>query len=577
MIEGENMKKIIAFICSFLITNTICTYTVSNAEDDTALYELASSLGADTDYLNIPNFKHHVQERAFSHEVYLRFLENCTNYEASNNPEGELFMGLSGGLCYGISAVQMLSHNGVISPSDIVNGAETLCEISYSPETDVILSGYHTSQVYYDNNYLINYRPIEINSRTQCDELIKTAERNMAENRYFVILYAGDNAHAVTGIGIADGSWKYGGVEFDKCILTLDSNSYIDENTADPFRKESCIFINSKTKEYYVPKYKFGTISGSVQKQIITIDDDEIVNYHGVIAPTVSIERDLPETASMILEKSDLKRYDVTVKDKEGNEHSLSELGNKIGFIGNAMYYIQGRDFHIDVSDRTQFGKNYNDKFSISTQGWYFEGETVNGHGIFDVNGQNQSVSAKGGEKTDYIMTVKYNEGNYPCTPHFNWSFSGETASNLKTEITEKGMILHSDGSIETKISTADVTFNEKGGISDAAAFPCEETITAVNDVLVTFDDNNKLCFYIDPDGDGVFGKAVEKGDVNSDGIIDGRDASAVLAAYAKCSADKKYTSYLNSSLSDYNNDNIIDGRDASDILTYYAQKSVNF
>ncbi|MBP3268715.1 MAG: hypothetical protein J6M07_10430 [Ruminococcus sp.] len=81
----------------------------------------------------------------------------------------------------------------------------------------------------------------------------------------------------------------------------------------------------------------------------------------------------------------------------------------------------------------------------------------------------------------------------------------------------------------------------------------------------------------MDPDGDGVFGKAVEKGDVNSDGIIDGRDASAVLAAYAKCSADKNYTSYLNSSLSDYNNDNIIDGRDASDILTYYAKKSVNF
>jgi len=248
MIEGGNMKKIIAFICSFLITNTICTYTVSNAEDDTALYELTSSLGADTDYLNIPNFKHHVQDRAFSHEVYLRFLENCTNYEASNNPEGELFMGLSGGLCYGISAVQMLSHNGVISPSDIVNGAETLCEISYSPETDVILSGYHTSQVYYDNNYLINYRPIEINSRTQCDELIKTAERNMAENRYFVILYAGDNAHAVTGIGIADGSWKYGGVEFDKCILTLDSNSYILEQRAMKNSDERQIALSTKSQ-----------------------------------------------------------------------------------------------------------------------------------------------------------------------------------------------------------------------------------------------------------------------------------------------------------------------------------------
>lgn len=570
------MKKIIALLCSFLITNTVCTYTVSNAEDDTALYELASSLGADTDHLNIPNFKHHVQDRAFAHEVYLRFLENCTNYEASNHPEGVLFMELSGGLCYGISAVQMLAHNGVISPSDIKDGAASLSEISYSPEADAVLSCYHASQVYYDNDYLLHYRPVEINTRTQCDELIKTAERNMAENRYFVILYLGDNAHAVTGIGIAEGSWKYGGVEFDKCILTLDSNSYIDENTADPFRKESCIFINSKTKEYYIPKYRIGTVSGASRIHMIALDDDEIVNYHGAIAPSVSIERDLSETASLVLEKADLKRYDVTVKDKEGGEHLLSESGNKIGFIGNAMYYIQGRDFHIDVSERTKIGNNYNDNFSISTQRWYFEGETVNGHGVFDVNGTSQSVSAKGGKKTGYRMTVKYNEGCYPCTPHFNWSFSGETDSDLKTEITEKGMILHSDGIIETKISTADVTFNEKGGISDAAAFPCEETVTAVNDVLVTFDNNNELCFFIDPDGDGVFDNTVEKGDVNSDGIIDGRDASAVLTAYAKCSVDNNYISYLNSSLSDYNNDNIVDGRDATDILTYYAYLSVS-
>lgn len=65
-------------------------------------------------------------------------------------------------------------------------------------------------------------------------------------------------------------------------------------------------------------------------------------------------------------------------------------------------------------------------------------------------------------------------------------------------------------------------------------------------------------------------------GDVTSDRIIDGRDATDVLTEYAKTSTGQasKYTEEQ-SKAADVNKDGIIDGRDATAILTYYAKTSV--
>ena len=69
-----------------------------------------------------------------------------------------------------------------------------------------------------------------------------------------------------------------------------------------------------------------------------------------------------------------------------------------------------------------------------------------------------------------------------------------------------------------------------------------------------------------------------DAGDVNNDGIIDARDASAVLTYYAKSSAGAEIADIemFNAEKADYNNDGIIDGRDATEILTYYAKSSAN-
>ena len=61
-------------------------------------------------------------------------------------------------------------------------------------------------------------------------------------------------------------------------------------------------------------------------------------------------------------------------------------------------------------------------------------------------------------------------------------------------------------------------------------------------------------------------------GDVNSDGIVDGKDATAVLSSYAKASAGDELT--IDAVLGDVNFNGRIDAVDASTILTQYADSS---
>lgn len=65
-------------------------------------------------------------------------------------------------------------------------------------------------------------------------------------------------------------------------------------------------------------------------------------------------------------------------------------------------------------------------------------------------------------------------------------------------------------------------------------------------------------------------------GDVNTDGILDGRDATAILTYYAITSTGSEFSNDgFNAEYADYNEDGIIDGRDATAVLTYYAKSSV--
>lgn len=120
----------------------------------------------------------------------------------------------------------------------------------------------------------------------QINQLIETAENNMKNNRYFFISVSDSEKffHAVCGIGIADGVWEWNGEEYNKCVLTLDSN----EN-ATGFNEKSCIYINSETKRCYIPSHEMSTDNNI---SFAIVDDDTLLNYKGAINPSETINTD---------------------------------------------------------------------------------------------------------------------------------------------------------------------------------------------------------------------------------------------------------------------------------------------
>ena len=69
-------------------------------------------------------------------------------------------------------------------------------------------------------------------------------------------------------------------------------------------------------------------------------------------------------------------------------------------------------------------------------------------------------------------------------------------------------------------------------------------------------------------------------GDINCDGILDGRDASAILSYYAKRAVGKEYSAEERGlelgvgTLGDYDGNSTIDARDASELLRTYVEAS---
>ncbi len=101
--------------------------------------------------------------------------------------------------------------------------------------------------------------PTNMTFAEQIDDLIATAEKSMAENRCFHISYQTNKCgHAVAGIGIKDGSWEFDGVTYDKCILSLNSNTRTEDGTPIPYTSSSNVYINTTEYTLTIPAYRGG-------------------------------------------------------------------------------------------------------------------------------------------------------------------------------------------------------------------------------------------------------------------------------------------------------------------------------
>ncbi|WP_318744316.1 dockerin type I domain-containing protein, partial [Treponema sp.] len=545
----------------------------------TDLNSIASSLGADTDYMSIADYHHNYDDITALMYKYTDYFWNCSVLEASYYPNGVFSKIIQSGSSIGISALEVLSHNKVIKPSDIQPGANTLNEISYNDDVDKIITSYQFLQGYTEFNNYTNFMKTNLSYDEQINQLIETAENNMKNNRYFFISVSDSEkfSHAVCGIGIADGVWEWNGEEYDKCILTLDSN----EN-ATGFNEKSCIYINSETKSCYIPSHEMGTDNNL---SFAVVDDDTLLNYKGAINPSETINTDISDIKHISYNTTSYtKLYAVNNGNKTlFDETSSNEQAERIKFI-------KADSVHINMNDETTEYPHFR---YINSDRWINIEFQNNGNVMnqkpynADVNISDNEVHIKCNKDDidDIDLQIRMNEGTYNYSPFFWWNINlFDFADEINVEVRDNGILLKNNGHIKATITPYCYLLDENGHFKFNSSYSNISTgnvnsqeknavIETDNNVLISIE-NQEIIYYIDKNGDDVYDDIVEKGDVNCDGFINASDASLVLAKYASDSANSSEYIGVGNNLGDYNGDGVINASDASDVLAYYADIS---
>lgn len=568
------MKKLVSLLCALAtLTSANMTLLQSAAEENPDLYGIASSLGANTDYLKIADYSTNPNEDLKKSESYADFYANCDKAEyywdklhrVSNTKELNFAKAVLQGRSAGIALLEVLSHNGVITPDDIqpenADNIEYLSDVTFSATTDKHITDYQAMLAHDELNMYLNYLTFTQSQEKQADNLISLAEKNMAEKKYFFIsAYDGEIYHGMAGLGVAEGSWTLYGKTYDKCILTLSCEAKGATGEYGGFSDRGCIYVNSKTKEYYIPVFEKGSEDGML---IAAIDDNSLLNFKGTINPSEKFDTDITDLTEVYVFHQDNVGYELNVTAADGTQYDGKDCAaNKCETVATALYYL------------------YGDKFEIETNSGYPAENVRTGHDLYIVD-ENRCVELVSGKHQQFIVddnsytVVNTNdfEEEYFLNICFDkaycgynlWQIYANTDTDFTVKTTDEGVIFSGTDGVEATIELSHDISETPSEILD---------INAADSILIYLDENNDISFKFDKDNDGEFEQDAEVGDANYDGKIDSIDASLVLSAYAAASTGKAV--YINEKLADYNNDKIIDASDASLILEHYAKNQTS-
>ena len=575
------MKKMISVLSAFTIALTaIPTCAHAKQSDDPELYELAYSLGADKDYLSIINYVHD-EERPLNKSCYEDFLSKCSIIEAAYASDSKFKALTSNGLCMGIAMIEILSHNGIISPSDLKDGAASLKEITYDEEIDKYITNYQAVQAYSKLDMYDQYLIDNLTYEEKIDRLIATAEKCMKEKRYFFIDFRDKTfAHALCGIGVTDGSWTFNDKSYDKCVLVLDSNAKNKDMEPIGFTNEICIYISSETKESYIPYYD-SLFADDNKMSFVAIDDDTLLNNKGAINPSEKIDTDLTgmkqfwynepagqniKVYSMLNNPDSSSDQDKMIAEDMGDKNCFKadviKMEIEKGKLGPRGYIYVDEDRWIDIS------------FTIDTEDAFETKAKLNCD--IEISDDKVSITNKNDVPLVFNAFIHMNDNSYNFAPYYKWSIGGKVTDKVEIEISDNGMLFKNEGMNDANISPSYYTLDDNGIFEDFIVnLPNKYDryyLSTSNNVLLSIDEDKNVVYYIDDNGDDVYDTRVQKGDINCDGFIDAVDASKVLSVYARLSTI--INNPVDYSLGDINNDGFIDAVDASAILAKYAELS---
>ncbi|MBQ9899014.1 MAG: hypothetical protein IJM44_06130 [Ruminococcus sp.] len=481
-----------------------------------------------------------------------------------------------------MSVLEALVHNGDLSPADIQAGAESLADItkfgSVLDTTGELSSKWNSPflEMQFGQEYCRSTRAERV------QELLECADASMSAGKYFIVTLMDERCktnQSLVGLGVAEGSYTFDGVTYDKCVLTLDPAFPLASTSGTPvysegFHELRCIYVNSQTGEWDVPGLRSTDSENS--SIMLILDADEIAKYSSGGYTSDDSVKYLNYCADS---------SDGTLTIEHGSEKltgSLSELFGEGGLLPNAFtqYLIEGTASVYTAIDRVSFSeraKSVKDLRRGEMRSWVLL-KSADARALFRAKGELDGSMTLNGmkltrceptftitepdiieENEEYTLTLEQlGEAVYKFR---RFELSGWTSAELSFEVTADGVSISDTGTLKAALDYCggDAADDAHGSIRLSA----EKPIT-----LRYNDTEQKWEVYFS----GAEETQVQTGDVNCDGLTDGVDASLILRYNADSTAGGD--AYLTTPLADLNGDGLIDSLDASLLLAANAQES---
>ena len=600
--EDTTMKKEIIAVTTTAVTafsgiSTMNVRAVDKTEStETTVSEIASSLGADTDYFNFVNYV----SNSVKADYIAEFNKNCSDIDNYRGVMPQMTKIAASGHCYGMAVLQVLVHNGIIKPSDIQEGAETIHDIQFNDDVNGIVSYYAATQLYQEKELSDGYYFCNSDYEKQAKDLIEYAEKAMQEDKYFVINLSGTKfGHAVVGIGCTDGEWTFNDKIYNKCILTLDSNlQQKDENgntVAGGFAENTCIYINTEDYNFYIPAYNLGSEDESLYIRGI-YDDENFLNYKGCINPSYELEKDISDLTAIEIDNFTLSDYSLTVDGKTYNgtgeeplditvnDILISIVGKLDGRMRKYFFSTADKNIKFSIDEMPEKPKNSSTEFFVTDTDSYSH---CYAEGKFDVDFSENRIETnhEGNISMELVSEKSPYNADWQGEP-FNMfliqttnDFMQNTSTKTAVEINENGFLLQTNGQTDAIITLGNRLETEGGwldyyrtGLDGKHIF----RIICTNDIMFKYNtDSDSFDIFIDDDNDNIFDKKIEQGDIDCNGQADAADASLLLKSYAEFSVNNYPPIYnFSPEFADLDGDGAINAADASLVLQKYAKSA---
>ena len=315
-------------------------YEADAASTQSELEKAAIEKGMYKDTFSFANHLCTLSHEDFAKRVYEPVRANMTDSEIGLGYEGDISrVAYKGGLCFGMTAISVLVHNGELTPGDLQEGAETLYDVTLTDDVDALIAYYNSLQLYTEVELAVITAPAMLTKEEHTDMFLDCAARCKEKGTYFMagIATKKGGTHAVVGMDELSGNWTFDGISYDTCIITYDSNCVKPGTETSAFKDDACIYINSETKQFCIPAYEASTENGDVL--LYATDDDSLLTYKAPIRGTTKTNTDVSETVKLKFHNGGKDQMQLSSTTKDGyclrieqygrNDQELKDVGSK--------------------------------------------------------------------------------------------------------------------------------------------------------------------------------------------------------------------------------------------------------